>query len=209
MSTRERLLAAAEALYSANGIDAVSLREIQRASGVKNATALQYHFGDRAGLLSALLEKHHHDVEYRRHLLLDQFEQDAGGSVHSLAEAFVLPLAAKLADPDGGPAFLVVYADLFNRPRQMFSAEFFEDRSESAIRWRDLVDPHLDPVARRLHRRLVVTRFTVNELAQRAASGPHTDDRLFTSQLVDLVAAMIVAAPSAQTQRLDDERASQ
>ena len=57
--------AAAEELYGGQGIDAVSLREIQRASGVKNATALQYHFGDRAGLLTAVLEKHSYDVELR------------------------------------------------------------------------------------------------------------------------------------------------
>ena len=49
MGTRERLLATAEELYGGQGIDAVSLREIQRVSGVKNVNALQYHFGDRAG----------------------------------------------------------------------------------------------------------------------------------------------------------------
>ena len=41
--------------------------------GVKNATALQYHFGDRAGLLTAVFEKHSYDVELRR--------QDTAGSL--------------------------------------------------------------------------------------------------------------------------------
>src|SRR5262249_48885717 len=73
MGTGERRLATAEELYGGQGIDAVSLREIQRASGVKNVNALQYHFGDRNGLLTALLEKHSHDVELRRHALLDRY----------------------------------------------------------------------------------------------------------------------------------------
>ena len=72
METRDRLIAAAEQLYAAQGIDAVSLREIQRASGVKNAAAMQYHFGDRAGLLTALLDKHSRDIEQRRNALLDR-----------------------------------------------------------------------------------------------------------------------------------------
>jgi AcrR family transcriptional regulator len=49
--TRDRLITAAEELFAANGIEAVSLREIVRASGARNTAALQYHFGDRAGLV--------------------------------------------------------------------------------------------------------------------------------------------------------------
>src|SRR5438445_4339123 len=101
--TRERLIAAAEELFAANGIQAVSLREIVRASGAKNATALQYHFGDRAGLVRAVLEKHHLEVDTRRHALLDAYESRGGDDLRALAEALVAPLAAKLS---GAPAYL-------------------------------------------------------------------------------------------------------
>ncbi|MER5325866.1 TetR family transcriptional regulator [Streptosporangium roseum] len=74
--TRERLIAAAEELFSTRGIEAVSLNEIVRASGARNATALQYHFGDRAGLLRAVLDKHGRDVDERRHAMLDAYELD-------------------------------------------------------------------------------------------------------------------------------------
>jgi AcrR family transcriptional regulator len=206
MSTRERLLATAEELYGGQGIDAVSLREIQRASGVKNVNALQYHFGDRAGLLTALLEKHSYDVELRRHALLDRYEAAGEQDLRALAEALVQPLAAKLAESTGGSAYLCIYAELLNRRQPIFPPEELEDRGDSIARWRQLVDPFLDPTAAQLHRRLVVIRFVIGELARRAATAPHTDDRVFISQLIDLVCAMLTAAASPETRRLVKSR---
>jgi hypothetical protein len=60
--------------------------------------------------------------------------------------------------------------------------------------------------ALRLHRRFVAYRFAVVELARRADGAPHTDDRLFVSHLVDLVASILAAPPSAQTLRLKAAR---
>jgi AcrR family transcriptional regulator len=206
MSTRELLLATAEELYGGQGIDAVSLREIQRASGVKNANALQYHFGDRAGLLTALLEKHSYDVELRRHALLDRYETAGESDLRALAEALVQPLAAKLAEGNGGPAYLSIYADLMNRRQPIIPPEQLADRSDSINRWRQLVEPFLDPTAAQVHRRLVVIRFVIGELARRAATAPHTDDRVFVSQLIDLVVAMLTTAASPETRRLVESR---
>ncbi|UGT55097.1 TetR/AcrR family transcriptional regulator [Nocardia asteroides] len=206
MTTRERLLNAAERLYATQGIDAVSLREIQRASGVKNVSALQYHFGDRVGLLKALLDKHSRDIEQRRHALLDRYESVGTFDLRALSEALVLPLAAKLSDLDGGGAYLRIYADLLNRRDPLVPLEDLEDRGDSIVRWRKLADPFLDPVAVRLHRRLVVLRFIISELAGRAVSAPHTDDRVFIAQLIDLAAAMLSTPSSSETARLLAER---
>ena len=56
--TRDRLSDAAVQLYGDSSIVAVSLREISAAAGQKNPTALEYHFGDRDGLLKAIFDKH-------------------------------------------------------------------------------------------------------------------------------------------------------
>lgn len=202
MATRDRLLAAAEQLFGNRGVDGVSLREIQRASGAKNGNALQYHFGDRAGLLTALLDKHSHDVDQRRHALLDRYESVAENTLRPLAEALVLPIAAKLADGDGGAAYLRVYADMLSSRQQTPETDELQDQRDSLMRWRTLVDPFLDPVAARLHRRLLVIRFVVSELAVRSSTGPHTDDSIFVSQLTDLAAALLAAPPSAETRHL-------
>lgn len=205
LDTRDRLIAAASELFAAQGIEAVSLREIVRASGARNTTALQYHFGDRAGLVRAVLEKHHLDVDTRRHAMLDAYEARGEPDLRALASALVQPLAAKLADTDGG-AYLQIMAELMNRPRPVLDPAAFDDPADSMFRWRELVMPLLSEEALRLHRRFVALRFAVVELARRADGGPHTDDRLFVSHLIDLVAALLAAQPSAQTLRLWAER---
>lgn len=236
--TRERLITAAEELFSTRGIGAVSLNEIVRASGARNATALQYHFGDRAGLLRAVLDKHGGDVDERRHAMLDAYELDhseaprpgtpdhprapqpsapdqsraprPGAPDHPralpLASALVHPPAAKLADPDGGPAYLRIMAELISHPAASLATAEEDDPAGSIHRWRRLAAPALQQDAVRLHRRLVAIRFTMVELGRRARSGPHTDDRLFVGHLTDLVAALLLAPLSEETLRLAAER---
>ena len=63
----ESLIAAAERLFAARGIDGVSLREINREAQQRNTTSLQYHFGDREGLLRAIMAKHGKQVARRAH----------------------------------------------------------------------------------------------------------------------------------------------
>ena len=205
-TTADRLIAAAESLFATHGIDGVSLREINRAAGARNASALQYHFHDRDGLLRAVLAKHHFAVEARRHAMLDAYEAE-GGDLRALAGALVRPSAAMLADGDGGPAYLRIMADLMNRPRPVIDPAALDDPASSIFRWRALVAGLLDNDATRLHRRFVAMRFAAVELARRARSAPHTDDRLFVSHLVDLVAGVLAAPLSDETRRLDAERA--
>jgi AcrR family transcriptional regulator len=205
-TTAERLIDAAEALFASQGIDTVSLREINRAAGARNASALQYHFGDRDGLLRAVLAKHHHAVEAGRHAMLDAYEAEGRDDLRALAGALVRPSAAMLSDGDGGPAYLQIMADLMNRPRPVIDPAALDNTASSIHRWRTLVAGLLDNDATRLHRRFVAMRFAAVELAGRARSAPHTDDRLFVSHLVDLVAGVLAAPLSDETRRLDAER---
>ncbi|MFD0904686.1 TetR/AcrR family transcriptional regulator [Actinomadura sediminis] len=207
--TRERLLDAAERLYAERGVDAVSLREIVQEAGVRNATAVQYHFGDRAGMVRAVFARHAPEVEARRHALLDACEADGGddpeGAVRALAAALVRPLTARLADPSGR-AFLQIWADVLNRPDPIVPVAVLDDPSDSLCRWRALVEPLLEEDAARLHRRFTAVRYAAIEVARRARSGPRTDDRLFTSYLIDVVAAILGAPVSPETRRLAAER---
>ncbi len=208
-TTRARLVAAAEVLFAARGIDAVSLREINREAGARNAVAVQYHFSDRSGVVRAILGKHQPDVDRLRHAELDELDAIRTPDLRSLAGALVRPLAAKLTDPDGGAAYLQVYADVVNRPRPLLDATREDDGDEqpdSVQRWRLAVGPLLAPNAMRLHRRFTAIRFVAAELGRRAASGPHTDDRLFVSHLVDLATAVLGAPVSEETVQRADER---
>jgi AcrR family transcriptional regulator len=207
-ATRERLVAAAEQLFAERGITGVSLREINAAAGQRNSTALQYHFGDREGLVRAVLAKHSPDVESRRHALLDEYEAAPPDrdQLRVLAGALVRPSATKLADRNGGRAYLRIVAQLVSRPA---IAKLPDDPRTSLNRWRRLAGEVLPDVAvTRLHRRYTAIRITFIELALRAEARPARDERLFTSHLVDLVTAILATPVSPETQRLLDERSS-
>jgi AcrR family transcriptional regulator len=208
-TTKARLIEAAERLFAERGIDAVSLREINRVSGARNAIAVQYHFNDRAGVVRAILDKHGPDVEARRHAMLDQYEAEGQPDIRQLAAALVRPLSAKLSDPDGGPEYLQIYADLLNRPNPLIGPSPLEDLGDpgdSIHRWRLLIEPLLEEDAVRLHRRFTALFHTAAELARRARSGPHVDDRLFTSYVIDVVTAILQAPVTDETRRLTRER---
>jgi AcrR family transcriptional regulator len=198
--TRSTLLRTAEQLFAARGVDTVSLREISRESGSRNAMATQYHFGDRTGVVRAIMQKHQPAVEAARQALLDQFEAGGTAKVRDLAGALVRPLAAKLADRDGGREFLQIYAEILDRDPGLAGSW------PSITRWRALVDPLLEPEAVRLHRRYTAMVHSAVELGRRARARPHRDDRLFTSYLVDVVTAILSAPVSDETRRLAAER---
>jgi AcrR family transcriptional regulator len=202
--TRRRLIDAAESLFSERGIDAVSLREINAAAGQRNATALQYHFGDRSGLLRAVMAKHQPEVEARRHALLDEIEGSASVDLRMLAAALVRPPASKLAD---GRAYLRITAQLINRPDPQFDNAALTDASISTNRWRKMVAPLMrEEAVTHLHRRFSAIRITYVELARRAQRSGRADDRLFTSHLIDLVASILDAPLSEETCRLLEAR---
>src|SRR5881394_1603360 len=93
VSVRAALIDAAERLFAERGSDGVSLREITSAAGATNASAVQYHFGDRRGLVRAVLAKHAGDIDKHRHQMLDEYEQRRGehGDLRALAAALVEP----------------------------------------------------------------------------------------------------------------------
>ncbi len=204
-ATRARLIETGEHLFAERGVNGVSLREIVRKSGARNVTALQYHFGDRKGLLRAVLDRHYRDVEATRHALLDAYEAGGPPDVRALAAVLVQPLAAKLAQP-GGRAYLRILGELVSRPEPVIGQASLRDPGDSLYRWRTLAAPLLEDEATRLHRRFVAIRFTMTEIGRRAESGPHTDDRLFTSHLIDLVTALLLAPLSTETRTLAAER---
>jgi AcrR family transcriptional regulator len=201
--TKHRLIRAAEELLAERGIEGVSLREINAAAGMRNATALQYHFQDRYGLVKAILAKHTPAIDSARHALLDDYVLAGRDDLRELAGALVRPSAQKLRDPDGGRAYLRIHAQVLNRPEMPVFDESRASPHDSIQRWRGLVGPLLPDVAvRRLHHRFTAMRVSATELARRAAAAPRRDDQLFVSHLTDLVAALLATQVSTETASL-------
>jgi len=100
--TRERIVAAAEQLFARDGFDRVTLRQIARESGQGNVAAVQYHFGSKEGLLSAIVDTHRAEIDDHRRALLDAAEEaDTPPDFTALVGILVAPLAARLDDASG------------------------------------------------------------------------------------------------------------
>ncbi len=196
-ATRDRLVSAAEVRFAADGIEAASLREITRDAGCRNAVALQYHFDDRAGMVRAVIQKHAPSIHRARHEMLDQWETGDRTLRHAVA-ALVLPLAAKLDDPDGGRAFLQIHADLLDRPIPLVGPRPGSS-NDSVHRWRGLVEPLIEPEAVRVHRRFAAIVHSAVELGRRARDERTPAQALFVANLVDVTTAMLAAPLSPET----------
>ena len=111
-ATRRNIVSAAERLFADKGLDGVSLVEIGLAAGQKNRSAVQYHFGDKAGLIGAIRNKHRPAIDRRRIERLDALEADEQTNLRDFVDALVYPLAEELLDPDGGASFVRVNASM-------------------------------------------------------------------------------------------------
>ena len=112
-ATRAKLIAVAERLFADQGVQAVSLNEVNKAAQQRHGSACQYHFGNKDGLIQAILDKHVPLIARQRDHLFDEME--AGGGVPAIEHvvaAFARPVAAKLLDPDGGKEFVRLNAQL-------------------------------------------------------------------------------------------------
>lgn len=87
-STKERLLAAAERLFAAHGLDGVSLRQISAASGNGNNSAVQYHFRTKAELVRAIFDHRMPSLNARQMMLI---AQQGPTDLRSWVECCVLP----------------------------------------------------------------------------------------------------------------------
>src|SRR4051812_35875976 len=94
-----RLLDAAEALLDQHGIDGVSARSIGIAAGHRNTAAVNYHFGDRAELVRAVLARHAEVLNVRRNAMLDALGPSP--PLEATIHCILHPLVALLADESG------------------------------------------------------------------------------------------------------------
>jgi AcrR family transcriptional regulator len=95
--TAETLLTTAERLYAERGIDAVSMREISRAAGQKNTSALQYHFINKEALIAAILKRRMLALDYRRLEFLEELERhDRLRDLRSLVLVMIKPMAESI-----------------------------------------------------------------------------------------------------------------
>ncbi|MFJ9409934.1 TetR family transcriptional regulator [Streptomyces sp. NPDC101393] len=109
--TREKLLRAAEEIFAAQGVDGAQTRDIVRQAGQSNPSAVQYHFGSRAGLLDAVM---------------------AGRLART--EAALAPLLGSLADPGAADAGAPGLTALIGALITAEATELRDDRGRRCLR---------------------------------------------------------------------------
>jgi AcrR family transcriptional regulator len=114
-ATRAKLIAVAERLFAERGVEGVSLAEINRVARQRHSNACHYHFGNKEGLIHAILEKHVQGISAKRNAMFDAMEVHGNNSITDVVRAFVRPVAAKLFDPHGGKEFIRFNAQLVAR----------------------------------------------------------------------------------------------
>jgi len=114
-ATRAKLIAVAERLFAEKGVEGVSLAEIVRVARQRHSNACHYHFGNKDGLIQAILNKHVPAISAQRNAMFDSIEVAGTNSVTEVVRAFVRPVAAKLFDPNGGKDFIRFNAQLVAR----------------------------------------------------------------------------------------------
>lgn len=102
LSTPERILLAAEQLFSERGVDGVSLREITSTSGV-NSAAAHYHFGSKLAVLEQLFELRAKPIAEQRLALLSELRYNRQGRpvLEDVLRAFLRPALEALSTPEG------------------------------------------------------------------------------------------------------------
>ncbi len=107
---------AAIAAFAAQGIDGVSLVAITEAAGASNASAIQYHFGGKDGLIEAILDDYEQVTDGRRLELAAELSERGRPSLRDEISTLVLPWAELLEHRDG-VAYLKLLGQLVGHPR--------------------------------------------------------------------------------------------
>src|ERR1700732_4679792 len=96
MTTKDRILDAAERLFGENGVEATSLRAITAEAGV-NLAAVNYHFQSKEALVQAVIGRRMGPWNAQRLALLDAYEAEAGEAavpLEKIIDAFLRPVIA-------------------------------------------------------------------------------------------------------------------
>jgi AcrR family transcriptional regulator len=206
-STRNKLVDEAARAFAAHGVYGASLIDITRRAGQRNRGALHYHFGSRAGVLCAVLERHVDFLARREGELLQIALAAPDDDVKSVVEAIVRP-ATELAESGWrGRCFLVILAELVeedptsldpNVANALARTGGYEVYALLATRMADVSDEV------RAERFALATGFILRAVADRARvlgrrgrrGRPQLEQEEFVRNLVAMVAAGMSAPAS-------------
>jgi AcrR family transcriptional regulator len=194
--TRGRLVSAAAHLFARRGIETVPLRDIGTLAGQRNASAVQYHFGGRWELVTAILARHARTVA-------GWDDPGVAASDDEVVRRLVELLRPELATA-GGRDFLRVVFELVAR----YPGRWDRD-PQPHVGMANLVErlaDRADGLPRRLARARAValTQFVCYQMAERARLvddevADLIDEDTFAGELVAMATALLRAPRPEET----------
>ncbi len=126
--TREKIKQAARCLFAERGIDAVSIRDITKAAGQKNAGSVNYYFRSKEALIGELIADVAAAVEVERNRRVDAME--AAGGPRDMREVLAVlidlsPLEGEVA-PVGEDAIRFMKRVMASHSELLFEAIHFD-----------------------------------------------------------------------------------
>lgn len=189
-ATRRALLDAAERRFAADGITGATFTDITADAGQRNNSAVQYHFGDRTGLLEAVTARRVGQLRAARDGLIDQLPE--APTMRDLMRVIVQPLADMLEEP-GGAAYLCIQADLLAHPaRDELSPMLAEPWARPGLErvferfGADFPAERADPPLRAI----LITTLIFHALADRSRTAAAEDHARFVEALIDAATAV-------------------
>ena len=148
MTTKDRVLDAAERLFARDGIEATSLRAITAEAGV-NLAAVNYHFQSKDALVRAVIARRVVPVNERRLALLDAVERAAGDGplpLQGVLDAFIRPVMEIYSSR--GREFTPLMGRMYTEPEfaERIYKEHLEPLAARFIAAYERALPHLDRV---------------------------------------------------------------
>ena len=208
--TRDRLIDAAVQLYGDRSIDAVSLREISAAAGQKNPNALQYHFGDRDGLLQAIFDKHASRIATLREGYIQRADNESWSPAESAARCLVMPIVDYVEGNPDGVNFVKVVSQIAavyqngTNSYQETGIVFPNTRALETLLEQALGSLPPREAQRRIYLAVTITFHTIADIyrasAQQAAASPIARRKPMVEQLICLLHAFFAEAPVARYQ---------
>jgi AcrR family transcriptional regulator len=198
--TRQLLIRTAERLFAEQGVDAVSLRQISVAAGMRMTGAVAYHFGDKAGLIGAIVSERSVTIAEHCERLLD--ETELRGRLGDLRAVTNSSIRAGAAIIDGSSYFFRFLAQLDRHPQvlaELQASEAFRSAPGRIIALQDAAAAaHLPPKLVE-HRRRLATHLVLAALADLEESCPDKPDAQLVDDLVDCVTALYTTPSVAMT----------
>jgi AcrR family transcriptional regulator len=221
--TREQLILAAERLFAERGIGAVSLREINKAAGQRNTSAIHYHFGSKEALVEAIFQRHMSRLNERRTARLQAVEQSGqSGDLRAVLRAVISPLVEALEGGEEERNYLRFFSkamiELTPHVRAAVRAPFSEAMHRGDAMIRAILGDVPQPLL--VERSELATELVVHAVARRAQllhlgvkTGAESNTADFVANLVDFIAGGLSAevqdanAPAKQTIRRNTAKA--